>query len=97
MNEIKDKIPSRTGLTTIAALNDIKIKISDISDLLKNIFRKYFITFDNNKFTNSIFGAKIKNKTLINDISEFINNSDLNEQIKKKKNTNKSRNKSRAR
>ena len=97
MNEIKDKIPSRTGLPTIAALNDIKIKISDISDLLKNIFRKYFITFDNNKFTNSIFGAKKKNKTLINDISEFINNSDLNEQIKKKKKTNRSRNKSRAR
>ena len=35
INEIKDEIPSITGLATTAALNDIKQKIADISDLVK--------------------------------------------------------------
>ena len=45
--------------------------------------KKYFTTSHYNKFTNEILNAKLKNKKLVNksDISEFINNSDLDKKI----------------
>ena len=79
-------------MATTACLDDVKNKIPDITDLvkqtdydakIKDIEDKYLTTSDYNKFTNEILDAKIKNKKLVNksDISGFMNNSDLNKRI----------------
>ena len=61
MTETEVKIPSITGLTTTAALNTVKNKISNVSNLgkkldydpkVKDIKSKYFTTSDYKKFTN---------------------------------------------
>ena len=79
-------------MATTACLDDVKNKIPDITDLvkqtdydakIKDIEDKYLTTSDYNKFTNEILDAKIKNKKLVNksDISGFMNNSDLNKRV----------------
>ena len=95
INEIKGEIPSITGLDTAAAFNDAKNKIPDISDLVKKqimmlkinkILRVNIIIASNyNKFMNEILDLKTKNKKLLNksDISEFIQNTDLDGKMKK--------------
>ena len=95
INEIKGEIPSITGLDTAAAFNDAKNKIPDISDLVKKqimmlkinkILRVNIIIASNyNKFMNEILDLKTKNKKLVNesDISEFIQNTDLDGKMKK--------------
>ena len=85
--EIESKIPSITELPTTTALNAVKNKIPNASDLVKktdydakilDIESKYY-----NKFTNEIIIAKIKGKELVDkyDISRFIDNSDLGKKI----------------
>ena len=94
IKDIECKIPSITGLATIAALTAVENKIPNDSDLvkkaeydgkIKHIDSKYFTTSDYSKFTNHTFSAKVENKELVNksDISGFINNSDLDKKIKK--------------
>ena len=96
IKEIKGEIPSITGLdTAAAAFNDAKNKIPDISDLVKKqimmlkinkILRVNIIIASNyNKFMNEILDLKTKNKKLVNksDISEFIQNTDLDGKMKK--------------
>ena len=72
--DIENKMPSTTGLATIAALTAVKIKILKVSHLvtkpdyeekIKDIEGKYFTTSDYSKWTNDILIAKIKNKELV--------------------------------
>ena len=70
--EIKDEIPTITGLAATASLNAVENKILKVSDLvkkktdydakIKEIERKHFTTSDYNKFTHNIIDAKIKQK-----------------------------------
>ena len=73
INEIEGKILSITDLATITELNDIKNKMSNVSTLFKkaddntkisDIWKKYFPTFDYNKFTNEIVEGKMKNEKI---------------------------------
>ena len=75
IGEVENKIPDTSGSATIAILNtkvsEVENKIPDVSKKVKkadynakitDIERKYFITFDYNKYTNDILDAKIKQK-----------------------------------
>ena len=73
VKEIEGKILSITDLATITELNDIKNKMSNVSTLFKkadentkisDIWKKYFPTFDYNKFTNEIVEGKMKNEKI---------------------------------
>ena len=73
INEIEGKILSITDLATITELNDIKNKMSNVSTLFKkaddntkisDIWKKYFPTFDYNKFTNETVEGKMKNEKI---------------------------------
>ena len=46
--------------------------------------KKYFTSFDYNKFTNNILGAKIKGKKLVNesDIANFVKNTNSDDKLK---------------
>ena len=64
-------MPSISGLATTTALTVVENKIPNISDLVKkadydnetkDIKDKYFITSNDNKFTNNILDAKIRAK-----------------------------------
>ena len=71
--DVKNKIPDVSGLVK---KTDNNAKISDIE-------KKYFTTFDYNKFMRDILDGKIKEKELVNkfNISNLIKNFDLNAKL----------------
>ena len=96
IRDVEFKIPGINGLVTAAVLDtkfgEIEHKIPDVSELVKKedydakiteIEGKYFTTADYNKFTSNILDSKIKQKELVNksNISNLINNSDLNTKL----------------
>ena len=66
--EIEEKLPSVTALANTSALNAVKNKIPNVTDLAKkpnceakisDIETKYFTTSDYNKFTDKTLDVKI--------------------------------------
>ena len=89
---IEGKIPSITGLATTSTLNAVENKILNVSEIvhktgydadISHINTKYFTASESNKFRGEIVNAKIKMRVVgkYDDISWFINNSDLDKKI----------------
>ena len=71
MEDIEDKIPNITNLTTTASLNGVKnkvpeastlVKIADYHEKIEDIKNKFFTKSRYNKFMNNILDAKITEK-----------------------------------
>lgn len=85
INEIDDKIPSITGLTTATALNAVKSTIPTINDRHQKIKSDNLniILTDYNKFTKHILGARLKQakSAAKDDVADFLRKAYFDEKL----------------